>query len=91
MFPRVSRIVKEARLEGEAAGDLEAAAKLLKAYKGELPEDALKILAKACGLPESEPVVEKNDPKNEGEGKKAFQKASQKRPSPRWTLRSRPV
>jgi len=65
----VSRIVKEARLEGEAAGVLEAAAKLLKAYKDELPEDALKILAKACGLPESEPAVEKNDPKNEGEGK----------------------
>jgi hypothetical protein len=65
----VSRILKEARLEGEAAGVLEAAAKLLKAYKDELPEDALKILAKACGLPESEPVVEKNDPKNEGEGK----------------------
>jgi hypothetical protein len=64
----VSRIVKEARLEGEAAGVLEAAAKLLKAYRDELPEDALKILAKACGLPESEPVVEKNDPKNEGEG-----------------------
>jgi hypothetical protein len=64
----VSRIVKEARLEGEAAGVLEAAAKLLKAYRDELPEDALKILAKACGLPESEPMVEKNDPKNEVEG-----------------------
>jgi hypothetical protein len=63
----VSRILKEARLEGEAAGVLEAAAKLLKAYRDELPEDALKILAKACGLPESETVVEKNDPKNEGE------------------------
>jgi hypothetical protein len=64
----VSRIVKEARLEGEAAGILEAAAKLLKAYRYELPEDALKILARTCGLPESEPMVEKNDPKNEGEG-----------------------
>jgi len=62
----VSRILKEAKLEGEAAGVLEAAAKLLKAYRDELPEDALKILAKACGLPEAEPVVEKNDPKNEG-------------------------
>jgi hypothetical protein len=61
----VSRIVKEARLEGEAAGVLEAAAKLLKAYRDELPEDALKILAKACGLPESDPVVEKNDAKND--------------------------
>ncbi len=50
----VSRVLKEARLEGEAAGVLEAAAKLLKAYKDELPEEALQILAKACGLPEPE-------------------------------------
>ena len=61
----VSRIVKEARLEGEATGVLEAVAKLLKAYMDELPEDALKILAKASGLPESARVVEKNDPKND--------------------------
>jgi hypothetical protein len=65
----VSRIVKEARLDGEAVGVLEAAAKLLKAYRDELPDGALRILAKACGLPESEPVVEKKDPKNEREGK----------------------
>jgi hypothetical protein len=26
----------------------------------------MKILAKACRLPESEPVVKKNDPRNEG-------------------------
>lgn len=56
----VSRVLKEARLEGEAAGVLEAAAKLLKAYKDELPEEALQILAKACGLPEP-------DAKGEGE------------------------
>ena len=34
----ISRVLKEAGLEGEAAGVLEAAAKLLKAYKDELPE-----------------------------------------------------
>jgi hypothetical protein len=62
----VSRVLKEARLEGESAGVLEAAAKLLKAYRDELPEDVLKVLAKACGLPESEPAA-KNDPKSEGE------------------------
>ena len=37
--------------EGEAAEVLGSAAKLLKAYKDELPEGALQILAKACGLP----------------------------------------
>ncbi|NPV63664.1 MAG: hypothetical protein HPY61_13755 [Methanotrichaceae archaeon] len=57
----VSRILKEANLEGEAAGVMEAAAKLLKAYKDELPEESLQILAKACGLPE---------PENEGKGGK---------------------
>jgi hypothetical protein len=51
--------------EDEAAGVPEAAAKLLKAYKDELSEDALKILAKACGLPESESVMEKKNPKND--------------------------
>ena len=63
----VSRVLKEAGLEGEAAGVLEAAAKLLKAYRDELPDDALRILAKACGLPEKEPAA-KNDPKKEGAG-----------------------
>ena len=42
----VSRALKEAGMEGEAAGVLEAAAKLLKAYKDELPDGALRILAK---------------------------------------------
>jgi len=56
----VSRTLKEAKLEGEAAGVLEATAKILKAYKDLLPEDALQILAKACGLPE--PVGEKGEP-----------------------------
>ena len=55
----VSKILKEAKLEGEAAEVLEGAAKLLKAYKDELPDDALQILAKACGLPE--PEVEEDE------------------------------
>ena len=67
----ISRVLKEAGLEGEAAGVLEAAAKLLKAYKDELPEGALQILAKASGLPELQPAA-KGHTKEEGarEGKK---------------------
>ena len=67
----ISRVLKEAKLEGEAAGILEAAAKLLKAYKDELPEGALQILAKASGLPEPQPAA-KRQTKEEGagEGKK---------------------
>lgn len=65
----ISRVLKEAGLEGEAAaGVLEAAAKLLKAYKDELPEGALQILAKASGLPEPQPAA-KSHTKEEGEGK----------------------
>jgi len=56
----VTRILKEAQLEGEAAEVLEGAAKLLKAYKDELPEGALQILAKACDLAVPEPE-EKDD------------------------------
>ena len=37
--------------EGEAAEVLGSAAKLLKAYRDELPEGAMQILAKACRLP----------------------------------------
>ena len=67
----VSRVLKEAGLEGEAAGVLEAAAKLLKAYKDELPDGTLRILAKASGLPEHQPAA-KRQTKEEGagEGKK---------------------
>ena len=63
----VSRVLKEAGLEGEASGVLEAAAKLLKAYKDELPEGALQILAKASGLPEPQPAA-KRQTKEEGAG-----------------------
>lgn len=67
----ISRVLKEAGLEGEAAGVLEAAAKLLKAYKDELPDGALQILAKASGLPEPQHAT-KSHTKEEGagEGKK---------------------
>lgn len=63
----VYRVLKEAGLEGEAAGVLEAAAKLLKAYKDELPDGALQILAKASGLPEPQPAA-KGHTKEEGAG-----------------------
>ena len=63
----ISRVLKEAGLEGEAAGILEAAAKLLKAYKDELPEGTLQILAKASGLSEPQPTA-KGHTKGEGAG-----------------------
>ena len=63
----ISRILKEAGLEGEAAGVLEAAAKLLKAYKDDLPDGALQILAKASGLPEPQPAA-KGHTEEEGAG-----------------------
>lgn len=63
----ISRVLKKAGLEGEAAGVLEAAAKLLKAYKDELPDGALRILAKASGLPEPQPAA-KGHTKEEGAG-----------------------
>ena len=63
----VSRVLKEAGLEGEATGVLEAAAKLLKAYKDELPDGALQILAKASGLPEPQPTA-KSHTKEKGAG-----------------------
>jgi len=67
----VSRVMKEAGLEGEAAGILEAAAKLLKAYKDELPDGALQILAKASGLPEPQPAAKSHTKEvGAGEGKK---------------------
>jgi hypothetical protein len=43
----VSRILKESKLEGEAAEVLEGAAKLLKAYKDELPEENTATKAEA--------------------------------------------
>lgn len=51
----ISRVLKEAGLEGEAAGVLEAAAKLLKAYKDELQDGA-------PGMVLSKEALEKMDP-----------------------------
>jgi hypothetical protein len=66
----ISRVLKEAGLEGETAGFLEAAAKLLKAYKDGLPDGDLQILAKASGLPEPQPAA-KSHPKEEERERRA--------------------
>ena len=91
----ISRVLKEAGLEGEAAGVLEAAAKLLKAYKDELPDGALRILAKASGLPEPQPAA-KGHTKEEGQERERKRRAllgqsSPKKPWRRWTLPPRPL
>ena len=51
----LEKALQEAGLEGEGAGALVGAAKVLKAYKDALPEDAIALLAKCAGLalPES--------------------------------------
>jgi Asp-tRNA(Asn)/Glu-tRNA(Gln) amidotransferase B subunit len=51
----LAKALQEAGLEGEGAGALVGAAKVLKAYKDALPENAIAILAKCVGLalPES--------------------------------------
>ncbi len=61
---------------------LEAAAKLLKAYKDELPEGALQILAKASGLPEPQPAA-KSHTKEEGAGEET------KKEGAPWTVLSK--
>jgi len=61
----ISRVLKEAGLEGEASGVQEAAANLLKACKDELPDGALRILAKASGLTEPQ-LAAKSHAKEEG-------------------------
>ncbi|VVB63285.1 Uncharacterised protein [uncultured archaeon] len=52
----LSNLLKEAKIEGEAADILAGAAALLKSYKDKLPENALELLAKGCGYPK--PVVD---------------------------------
>ena len=47
----LSNLLKEAKIEGEAADILGGAALLLKSYKDKLPENALELLAKGCGYP----------------------------------------
>jgi len=62
----VSRVLKEAKIEGQAAEVLMGAAKLLKAHKGQLPENALELLAKSCVEPEPEP--EETDDEEDSKG-----------------------
>lgn len=52
----LSSLLKEAKIEGEAADILAGAAALIKSYKDKLPDNALELLAKACGYPK--PTVE---------------------------------
>ena len=46
----LAKALQEAGLEGEGAEALVGAAKVLKAYKDALPEDAIALLAKCTGL-----------------------------------------
>ena len=55
----LAKALQEAGLEGEGAGALVGAAKVLKAYKDALPENAIAILAKCAGL--ALPEFEKED------------------------------
>ena len=87
----LAKALQEAGLEGEGAEALVGASKLLKAYKDALPENAIAILAKCAGL--ALPEFEKEDvPDKAGkETKKQAEANCPKRPSPRWTLRLRPL
>jgi hypothetical protein len=60
----LEKALQEAGLEGEGAGALVGASKLLKAYKDALPENAIAILAKCAGL--ALPEFEKEDVSNKG-------------------------
>jgi hypothetical protein len=60
----LAKALQEAGLEGEGAGALVGAAKVLKAYKDALPENAIAILAKCAGL--ALPEFEKEDVPNKG-------------------------
>lgn len=61
----LAKALKDAGLEGEGAGALVGASKLLKAYKDALPENALAILAKCAGLAVTE-SLKKDVPNNAG-------------------------
>lgn len=60
----LAKALQEAGLEGEGAGALVGAAKVLKAYKDALPENAIAILAKCAGL--ALPEFAKEDVPNKG-------------------------
>lgn len=59
----LSNLLKEAKIEGEAADILGGAVALLKSYKDKLPENALELLAKGCGYPK--PAIDANKGKGQ--------------------------
>jgi len=69
----LAKALQEAGLGGEGAEALVGAAKVLKAYRDALPENALAILAKCAGL--ALPELEKEDVPNEA-GKETKKQAS---------------
>ncbi|MEI6105261.1 MAG: hypothetical protein WCP70_15085 [Methanothrix sp.] len=69
----LAKALQEAGLEGEGAGALVGAAKVLKAYKDALPENAIAILAKCAGL--ALPEIEKEDVPNKA-GKETNKRAA---------------
>jgi len=62
----LAKALQGAGLEGEGAEALVGAAKVLKAYKDALPEDAIALLAKCTGL--ALPAMKKDMPKQPQEG-----------------------
>ena len=73
----LAKALQGAGLEGEGAEALVGAAKVLKAYKDALPENAITLLAKCAGLDLPEPM-KKDMPKQpqEGEGEGADKQAA---------------
>ena len=69
----LAKALQEAGLEGEGAEALVGAAKVLKAYKDALPENAIAILAKCAGL--ALPEFEKEDVPNKA-GKETKKQAA---------------
>lgn len=70
----LAKALQGAGLEGEGAEALVGAAKVLKAYKDALPEDAIALLAKCTGL--ALPAMKKDMPKQSKEGEGADKQAA---------------
>ena len=70
----LAKALQGAGLEGEGAEALVGAAKVLKAYKDALPEDAIALLAKCTGL--ALPAMKKDMPKQSQEGVGADKQAA---------------
>ena len=70
----LAKTLQGAGLEGEGAEALVGAAKVLKAYKDALPEDAIALLAKCTGL--ALPAMKKDMPKQSKEGEGADKQAA---------------